>query len=100
MKDDSFEEELDKLYEPLDENAVVTSEEDEEWDYLKGIDMYTIKTTKRESRIKNQLDIIEGNKRAAKLDSMPPVANELLEQRAQRQRNRIKMFNKEHSKQS
>ena len=37
--DDSFEKELDGIYEDLEEEAIVTSEEDEEWDYLKGINL-------------------------------------------------------------
>ena len=52
--------------------ANATSEEDEEWDYLKGIDMYTIKTTKKESRIGEQDRIIKGDKRSETLDKKPP----------------------------
>lgn len=37
--DDSFEKELDDIYNPLEEDAILTSEEDEEWDYLKGINL-------------------------------------------------------------
>jgi len=46
----------------------VTSEEDEEWDYLKGIDITTMKTTKKDLSYKLfQKKIIDGDKLASKI---------------------------------
>jgi hypothetical protein len=50
--DDSFEKDLANLYDDIEEDAIVTSDEEDEFDYIKGMDLYaeTRQMTKKSNK--------------------------------------------------
>ncbi len=91
--DDSFEETLSNLYEPIDQNAIETSESEDEWDSCKGIDIYANGRTKKLGR-KAQDEIIHGKKQIEKLLQfrMKPTEKPVLQDKYDFQRSRISEY--------